>query len=226
MVKQKNIKYFATSAKTNKGINESINYLINKILINFQLKEKYPEENTDENIKELLLNELNHFKDEYDKLKKDYDILKKDYDKLKDDNDKLNNELNKAKYTIFNVEDKLKQNLNEINNLKNNIIQKEDEIINLKLNIKNIETFNTKSFNNNDIVYIHFISSDQNINCPKKCLKTDTFAEVEEKLYQKYQEYREINNKFISKGKLIMRFKTIIENSIIDGDKIELIKSE
>ena len=94
----------------------------------------------------------------------------------------------------------------------------------LKLSINNIEIFNKKSFNNDDIISVHFISSDQNINCPIKCLKNDTFAEVEEKLYQKYQEYRETNNKFLSKGISVMRFKKIIENNINDGDKIELIK--
>ena len=127
---------------------------------------------------------------------------------------------------ISDFENKVKDNLNEINNLKNNILQKEDEILTLKLKIKNIESFDKISFNNDDILYVHFITSDQNINCPIKCLKTDTFAEVEERLYQKYQEYREANNKFLSKGKSIMRFKKIIENNINNGDKIELIKFE
>ena len=122
--------------------------------------------------------------------------------------------------------EKEKENIQEMNNLKNIIKQKEDEIINLKFKIKNIKAFNKASFNNDDIISIHFISSNKNINCPIKCLKTDTFAEVEEKLYQKYQEYRETNNKFLSNGKTVMRFKTIIENYINDGDIIELIKIE
>jgi len=226
LVKQKNLVYFKSSAKTKKGINESFNYLANIIITKIQLNEKYPGENNDEILKKLLLNELNHYKSEYDKLKKDYDTLKKDYDKLKDNYEKLNKELNKAKYTIYNDEDKIKKNINEINNLKNNIFQKDDEIINLNLKIKNLENFKTKSFNNDDIIYIHFISSDKNINCPIKCLKSDTFAEVEEKLYIKYQKYRETNNKFFAKEKIVMRFKTIIENSINDGDKIELITSD
>ena len=108
-VKQKNIKYFATSAKTNKGIDESFSYLANKIITDIQLKEKYPEENNDEKIKKLLLNELNLYKNVYDKLQKDYDELKNNNDKLKDDNDKLNKELNKAKYTIFILKIKLKK---------------------------------------------------------------------------------------------------------------------
>ena len=177
-------------------------------------------------VKEPLSNENKKLKIEYEKLQKDYETLKKNYDKLKDDNDKLNDELNKAKNIISNFEDKVKENINEINNLKNNIIQKDTKILNLKLNIKNIESFNKISFNNDDILYVHFISTDQNINCPIKCLKTDTFAEVEEKLYEKYQEYREINNNFVSKEKTIMRFKKIIENNINDGDIVELINLE
>ena len=165
-----------------------------------------------------------NYKSKYDKLKQDFDKLLQSYNKLKEDNEKLSNELIKAKCTIFNIEDKVKKNLNEINNLNKIILQKDDEIINIKLNVKNLATFKTKSFNNDDILFAHFISSDQNINCPIKCLKTDTFAEVEEKLYQKYQEFRETNNKFISNGKIVMRFKTITENNINDGDKIELIK--
>ncbi len=54
-------------------------------------------------------------------------------------------------------------------------------------------------------------------------MKTDTFAEVEEKLYQNYPEYRETNNNFIFKGKIILRFKTVFENNIQDGDKIQLL---
>ena len=74
-----------------------------------------------------------------------------------------------------------------------------------------------------DIIVVHFISLDQKINCALKCLKTDTFAQVEEKLYQKYEEYRETNNNFITKGNMILRFKTIFENKIQDGDKIQLL---
>ena len=82
---------------------------------------------------------------------------------------------------------------------------------------------NIKKFVNfDDIIFINF-SLNQEINCGIKCLKTDTFAEVEEKLYQKYEEYRETNNNFTTKGKIILRFKKIFENNIQDGDKIELI---
>ena len=51
-----------------------------------------------------------------------------------------------------------------------------------------------------------------------KCLKTNTFAEVEEKLYQTYNEFRETNNVFLAGGKVILRFKTIEQNNIKDGE--------
>ena len=227
--KKENMLYFGVSAKTNEGINESFNYLAdtiyNKLSNNKEFEVEYSKENKKKVIKESK-NESNNIKDKYDKLKKDYDILKKNYDKLKNDNDKLNDELNKAKNIISNIENKVKENLKEINNLKNIILQKDDEINILNLKLKNVETFNKKIFNDNDIISIHFISSDNNINCPIKCLKNDTFAEAEEKLYQKYQKYRETNNNFVSKGINVMRFKKIIENNINDGDKIELIKTE
>ena len=243
LIKTKKLVYYPVSAKAKKGISESFSYLANaaynKVLEkqnyvkykNFLKEAKgvedclFSENNKLKKVKKLK-DESNHYKSEYDKLKKDYDTLKKDYEKLKDDYDKLRNELNQAKNTITNFENKVKENLNEINNLNNNIRQKDDEIFKLNLKIRNIETLDKTSFKNDDILYVHFISSDQNINCPIKCLKTDTFAEVEEKLYQKYQEYRETNNKFVLKEKTIMRFKKIIENNITDGDEIELIKIE
>ena len=165
-------------------------------------------------------NPLEYYKNKYNK-------LKKENDKLKDVNEKLNNELDEANKIISDFNDKIKNNsyFNEIINLKNIIIQKDNELLNLKLKFLNIEE-NIKSINYDNILFVHFISPDKNINCPIKCLKTDTFAEIEEKLYQKYQEFRETNNNFIKNGKTILRFKKIFENNINDGDKIELLKLE
>ena len=70
---------------------------------------------------------------------------------------------------------------------------------------------------------INFMSQDQNIIYGIKCLPTDTFAEVEEKLYQEYDNYRETNNNFVCKGSTILRFKKISENNIKYGDKVILI---
>ncbi len=64
---------------------------------------------------------------------------------------------------------------------------------------------------------VYFTSMDQKIHYPIPCIDTDIFAEIEEKLYKEYPEYRETNNYFISNGKQILRFKTISENNIGNG---------
>ena len=88
--------------------------------------------------------------------------------------------------------------------------------------IKIIKKFKSKKYVDfNDIIVIQFIILDQKINCGVKCLKTDTFAEVEEQLYQTYPEFRETNNIFVCKGNQILRFKKIYENNI--QDKVLLV---
>ena len=163
--------------------------------------------------------ENNKLIDELNKYKKENEEMKNKIDELKNENKKLNNELIKAQKIISNFKNNNQQNMN-INNLNDIIKNKDIEINNLKLQIQNNKI---APVNFDDIIVIHFISTDQKINCAIKCLKTDTFAEVEEKLYQKYEEYRETNNNLIGKGKLILRFKKIYENNIQDGDKIQLI---
>ena len=70
---------------------------------------------------------------------------------------------------------------------------------------------------------VNFISLDYDINCGINCLETETFAEVEEKLYKQYGQCRETNNTFICGGSAVLRFKKISENKIKNGDKIQLI---
>ena len=163
--------------------------------------------------------ENNKLIDELNKYRKENEEMKNKIDELKNENKKLNNELIKAQKIISNFKNNNQQNIN-INNLNEIIKNKDIEINNLKLQIQNKKK---APVNFDDIIVIHFISTDQKINCAIKCLKTDTFAEVEEKLYQKYVEYRETNNNFIAKGRVILRFKKICENNIENGDKVQLI---
>ena len=73
---------------------------------------------------------------------------------------------------------------------------------------------------------ITFISQDSSVNEGMKCLSTDIFAEVEEKLYKKYDNLRNTNNMFTANTKPVLRFKKLYENGIKDGDKIQLFKPE
>ena len=170
------------------------------------------------------MNEIKKLKEELNIYKNENEKLKDKINKLKNDNEKLNNELIKANKIIsnFNNSQNNQQGNNNIINNLNEMIKIKDDIINdLKNKLQN-NTNNNFNVNYNDILIVHFISLDQKINHAIKCLKTDTFAEVEEKLYQQYEEYRETNNNFITKGKIVLRFKKICENNIRDGDNVHL----
>jgi molybdopterin converting factor small subunit len=137
----------------------------------------------------------------------------------------------KAKKIIESLQNNTKENSNikilqdENKNLKNQLYLKENEINQLKLKIKNNKK-KDNFVNLDDIIVINFVSTDSSITHGIKCLETDTFAEVEEKLYQIYNEFRNTNNMFTFNGKRILRFKNLKENNIKDGDKVLLFKNE
>ena len=162
----------------------------------------------------------------------------------------LKNDLNKAKKIIQQQKSKVDEIQNKLNNTdynkkikeyENIINQKEKEIKNLNLelnkmknNLKNALNKNTSNNNNtentesnsvkiNEMMCVNFISSDQNIHYSVPCIGRNTFAEVEEKLYQKFPEYRETNNSFLANGTQVLRFKTISENKIGNGLPVTLI---
>ena len=45
----------------------------------------------------------------------------------------------------------------------------------------------------------------------------DLFVDVEKKLYDKFPEYKERNNNFLSQGKIVLKFKTVGENRLESG---------
>ena len=145
---------------------------------------------------------IEDYKNENKQLKEQINNLKKEIDRLNQENKKQNDYIS------------------QINNLKNQLKEKDKEINDLK---NKISKGNVKQYvNYNDIMVVHFNSGDGKIDHGIKCLPTETFAEVEEKLYKIYDEYRETNNIFLAKGNIIKRFKKMSENNIKDGDKIQL----
>ena len=175
-----------------------------------------------------MINENKNLKEKLNRYKNENSELKNKINKLTDDNSKLYNDFLKAKKIISNFNNTQnipQENNNMIKNL-NDLIKVKDNLINdLKLQLQNSGK-NKTPVNFEDIMVINFISLDQKVNCGIKCLKTETFAEVEERLYQQYEKYRETNNNFITKGRLVLRFKKIDENNITNGDKIQLIQIE
>ena len=129
---------------------------------------------------------------------------------------------------INELQNKLNNYDNIINNLNNDInkyqiiiSQKDLELYNIKSQLN--DNIPNNKYNFNDILFVNFISSDQNVHFAITCLKTNTFAEVEEKLYKQYPQYREKNNNFLANGTQVLRFKTIAENKIGNGLPVTLI---
>ena len=152
-------------------------------------------------------NEINNLKNELSKAKKIIEQQKLTIQELQ-------NKLNNYNNTINNLN-------NDINNYKNIISKKDLELNNLKSQLNN-NINNIPSHSNFDSC-VNFISSDQNVHFAASCLKTNTFAEIEEKLYKQYPQYRETNNTFIANGTQVLRFKTIEENKIGNGLPVTLI---
>ena len=145
----------------------------------------------------------------------------------------LKNQLNKAnkiieqqKSTINELQNKLNSYNTNINNYQNIINQKDLELNNLRMqlnNMKNNIQSNKVLFDINDMMTVNFISMDQTVHFAIPCLKTNTFAEIEEKLYKQYPQYRETNNSFLANGTQVLRFKTIAENKIGNGLPVTLV---
>ena len=139
---------------------------------------------------------------------------------------KANKIIEKQKLTINELQNKLNSYNTNINNYQNIINQKDLELNNLRMQINNMNNniqSNNMFFNINDMVSVNFISMDQTVHFSVPCLKTNTFAEVEEKLYKQYPQYRETNNSFLAHGSQVLRFKTIAENKIGNGLPVTLV---
>ena len=148
--------------------------------------------------------------------------------KLKNELTKANKVIEQQKLTINELQNKLNNYNNTINNLNNdinnyrNIISKKDiELNNYKSQLNN--NIPNNKFYINDMMSVNFISSDKTLHFSVPCLRTNTFAEIEEKLYKQYPQYRETNNTFLANGMQVLRFKTIDENKIGNGLPVTLI---
>ena len=139
---------------------------------------------------------------------------------------KANKIIEKQKLTINELQNKLNSYNTNINNYQNIINQKDLELNNLRMqlnNMKNNIQSNKVLFDINDMMTVNFISMDQTVHFAIPCLKTNTFAEIEEKLYKQYPQYRETNNSFLAHGSQVLRFKTIAENKIGNGLPVTLV---
>ena len=177
------------------------------------------------------VNEIKRLKNEVEKYKKESELYKKEMEKYKIENEKLNGELSKLKKIIGGFQNnqidnrELKNLRDEISTLKYQLNIKNNEINELKLKLQNNGKLEQK-INLSDVLVIYFKPVDNSFYDGIKCLANETFAEVEEKLYKKHNDFRNTNNMFTANALPVLRFKTIGENNIHDGDVIQLYRTE
>ena len=75
---------------------------------------------------------------------------------------------------------------------------------------------------NNKRINVIIQSSDSIINTTISSFENDLFTVIEEKLYVEYEQYKEINNIFLMSGTQILKFKSLKDNKIKDGQVILL----
>ena len=200
-------------------------------------KDFIPDLNKNELVKQLnediqnKVNEIKRLKNEVEKYKKESELYKKEMEKYKIENEKLNGELSKLKKIIGGFQNnqidnrELKNLRDEISILKYQLNIKNNEINELKLKLQNNGKLEQK-INLSDVLVIYFKPVDNSFYDGIKCLANETFAEVEEKLYKKHNDFRNTNNMFTANALPVLRFKTIGENNIHDGDVIQLYRIE
>ena len=66
------------------------------------------------------------------------------------------------------------------------------------------------------------MSTDQKVNTKYLCKKSVKFIFIEQKLYQKYPQWRNANNYFLVNGGMVDKNISLKDNKIHDGDVITL----
>ena len=224
--------FVSTSAKNNTGIEVLFEYIVQKILnLNFNFtiieetkKEDFIMENQQQVSKNCLGSKVKNGK----KKSKEDDEKAKEIEELKEKLNKANKVIENQKIEIQELKNKIDSfkninNNNEITNLKNEINIRNEQINKLKEQLQNINLKNKdEQILLKDMKSVTFISTNQQLCYSISCSGNETFAEIEEKLYKEYPEYREANNTFLANGKEILQFKTINDNKIGTGKPVIL----
>ena len=145
---------------------------------------------------------------------------------LKEKDNIINNLQNERKEFLnknkkLNIEyNNIKEKLNQMNSETKEQISKKEKLIK-EYEIK-ISQFPFKLLPGEKIMSIIFISSDQNIISSFICKNTDNFKFIENKFYEKFSEYRGLDNNFILNGRKINKNKSLDENKIKNNDIITI----
>ena len=177
------------------------------------------------NIIDNKINKLNDEKNKNIELNNKIKKLEIDLNNEKEKNKNLNQQIEKYKNIIKDLNDKISRNNlndnNKVSELQNIINEKIDEInvLRTRLNNSNINSIQPGE----QIIAIGFTSSDQTIqNFFRPCKDSDLFVRLEEKLYDEYPQYKDVETYFLVNGRKILRFKSMKENNLKNGQIIML----
>ena len=130
----------------------------------------------------------------------------------------MNEEIKKNKFLKDNLEKRNKINDKEL--LYNSILEKDKEIKILKTKLGR---FPFELNEGEKIMSVIFTSSEQTFYQSIICKNTEKFNNVENRLYNIYQNYSESENYFIVRGRIINKSKSLEQNDINNSDIIILI---
>ena len=157
---------------------------------------------------------INYYLNEIEKLKSENIKLNNENLLLKNENQKLKNDIN-IKNAEFN------QYLLKIKELKIALNNKTDEINNLISRMQNNDQI-SEYIKKDEMLVFQIKSINQMVDMSFACKKTDLFVRIEEKLYNEYPEYKDLNTYYTVGGRTIKRFRNMQENNIKNNDKILL----
>ena len=145
---------------------------------------------------------------------------------MKEKDNVILNLLNERK-EFLNKNKKLEIEYNNINEKLNQIYTESKDQINKREKIikeyeLKISQFPFEFLPGEKIISIIFTSSDQNIISSFICKNTDIFKLIENKFYEKYSEYKDLDNNFFLNGKKIDKNKSLDENKINNNDIITI----
>ena len=150
-------------------------------------------------------------------------LEEKNINNLKNENNELLGKINQleisSKNKIKEFNEKLNQQSLKISELNENIKEKDKIIKEYELKMSNFPfeiSFGEK------LISIVFISFDESIVFPILCKNTDIFNFVEKKFYEKYSEYKNLDNFFLLNGKRINENISLDENNIKNNDIITI----
>ena len=150
--------------------------------------------------------EINKQLDNFEKQLNEIENLLKNF--INEEKEKINKLKNNYKYISYTNIKRMKELLEEYKFTQNNINE-------LKLNCE-------KYLKSEKIISVIFSSLDETIHYSIICNNKDKFSEIESLLYDKYPEYKNINNSFIVNGNEINKSKKLFENNIKNNDIITL----